>query len=148
MGHGWARRLRSSAPALLPGHQRAADLLLCRQSRLAGERARKGQWSLAPFPSTLSLLLVAAHPLSWLSSPSQWVPEVRHFCPNVPFVLVGCKMDLRNDPVTIAELKKMKQKPVSYEEVRRRSKLFSFFLSFVDTVLISVLFFLSFAPTQ
>jgi GTPase SAR1 family protein len=46
----------------------------------------------------------------------QWVPEVRHFCQNVPFILVGCKRDLRNDARTIAELKKMGQKPVSYEE--------------------------------
>lgn len=25
----------------------------------------------------------------------RWVPEVRHFCPGVPLVLVGCKTDLR-----------------------------------------------------
>jgi hypothetical protein len=50
--------------------------------------------------------------ISPLESQSQWVPEVRHFCPNVPFVLVGCKSDLRNDPSTIAELQKNKQHPV------------------------------------
>ncbi len=32
-------------------------------------------------------------------------------------MLVGCKKDLRNDPTTIAELKKMNQKPVEYEQV-------------------------------
>lgn len=41
------------------------------------------------------------------------MPEVRHFCPNVPFVLVGCKKDLRNDQTTKNELKKMSQEPVS-----------------------------------
>ena len=46
------------------------------------------------------------------------MPEVRHFCPNIPFVLVGCKKDLRNDPNTKKELAKMKQKPVSYEEAQ------------------------------
>ena len=46
----------------------------------------------------------------------QWVPEVRHFCPGVPFVLVGCKSDLRDDPATIAELKKNGQHPVTDEE--------------------------------
>jgi len=45
----------------------------------------------------------------------KWVPEVKHFCPNVPFVLVACKYDLRNDPTTIAELKKTRQAPVSQE---------------------------------
>jgi GTPase SAR1 family protein len=55
----------------------------------------------------------------WLSGClwEQWVPEVRHFCPNTPFVLVGCKRDLRNDPTTIRELQKMNQKPVSEQEV-------------------------------
>ena len=44
---------------------------------------------------------------------SQWVPEVKHFCPHVPFVLVACKKDLRTDPTVIAELKKNGQAPVT-----------------------------------
>jgi len=35
------------------------------------------------------------------------VQEVKHFCPNVPIVLVGNKKDLRNDPSTIKELARM-----------------------------------------
>lgn len=30
--------------------------------------------------------------------PAKWTPEVQHFCPNVPFLLVATKSDLRNDP--------------------------------------------------
>jgi len=45
-------------------------------------------------------------------------PEVKHFCPNVPIILVGNKKDLRNDPNTIKELGKMKQEPVKPEEGR------------------------------
>lgn len=48
----------------------------------------------------------------------QWVPEVKHFCPGVPFVLVGCKKDLREHQETINELKKMNQKPVTEAEAR------------------------------
>uniref|UniRef100_A0A182HP32 Ras-like GTP-binding protein Rho1 n=1 Tax=Anopheles arabiensis TaxID=7173 RepID=A0A182HP32_ANOAR len=33
--------------------------------------------------------------------PEKWTPEVKHFCPNVPIILVGNKKDLRNDPHTI-----------------------------------------------
>ena len=31
---------------------------------------------------------------------AKWVPEVQHFCPNVPFLLTATKKDLRNDPAT------------------------------------------------
>ena len=49
--------------------------------------------------------------------PEKWTPEVKHFCPNVPIILVGNKKDLRNDPNTIKELGNMKQKePVKPEE--------------------------------
>jgi GTPase SAR1 family protein len=33
--------------------------------------------------------------------PEIWTPEIRHFCPNIPIILVGNKKDLRNDPHTI-----------------------------------------------
>ncbi|XP_065664846.1 ras-like GTP-binding protein Rho1 [Hydra vulgaris] len=46
----------------------------------------------------------------------KWIPEMKHFCPNVPFVLVGVKKDLRNDSNTIYELAKMKQEPVKIEQ--------------------------------
>ncbi|PIO72943.1 Ras family protein [Teladorsagia circumcincta] len=45
-------------------------------------------------------------------------PRVRHFCPNVPIILVGNKKDLRNDPQTVRELAKMKQEPVRPEQGR------------------------------
>lgn len=41
--------------------------------------------------------------------PEKWTPEVKHFCPNVPIILVGNKKDLRNDEHTRRELFKMKQ---------------------------------------
>ncbi|XP_073982528.1 ras-like GTP-binding protein rhoA [Rhodnius prolixus] len=47
---------------------------------------------------------------------SYWISEVRHFCPNVPNILVGCKKDLRTDPETIDELKSMKREPIKFEE--------------------------------
>ncbi|XP_074025530.1 ras-like GTP-binding protein RhoL [Leptinotarsa decemlineata] len=44
----------------------------------------------------------------------KWVPEVRHFGPNVPILLVATKIDLRDDPslacYTTEEGKKLKRK--------------------------------------
>ncbi|EDQ90052.1 uncharacterized protein MONBRDRAFT_18607 [Monosiga brevicollis MX1] len=51
----------------------------------------------------------------------KWVPEVRHFCPGVPFVLVGCKKDLRNNPSTIADLQKQNQAPVEEEKGKKQA---------------------------
>lgn len=53
--------------------------------------------------------------------------QVRHFCPNVPIILVGNKKDLRNDPQTIRELQKMKQEPVKSEQGRAMAENISKF---------------------
>ncbi|KJE90489.1 guanine nucleotide-binding protein Rho, variant [Capsaspora owczarzaki ATCC 30864] len=70
------------------------------------------------YPDTNVILMCFAidSPDSLENIPEKWVPEVHHFCPGIPFVLVGCKKDLRNDEDTIRELAKMKQKPVTQEE--------------------------------
>jgi len=53
----------------------------------------------------------------------QWISEVMHFCQGLPIILVGCKADLRNDPKTIEELGKNKQKPISQEDVKNFTTL-------------------------
>ena len=47
--------------------------------------------------------------------------QVKHFCPNVPVILVGNKKDLRNDDATKRELSKMKQEPVKYNDAQTMS---------------------------
>ena len=44
-----------------------------------------------------------------------WVPEISHYCPNTPFLLVGTQTDLRRDPRTVDGLAKKEQKPLSPE---------------------------------
>ncbi|XP_077073807.1 rho-related GTP-binding protein RhoB-like [Siphateles boraxobius] len=48
--------------------------------------------------------------------PEKWVPEVKHFCPNVPIILVANKKDLRSDHNVRSELSRMKQQPVRTED--------------------------------
>jgi GTPase SAR1 family protein len=52
----------------------------------------------------------------------KWIPELKSYCPNVPILLVGTKIDLRAD----AKLKKLvaeKWKPmVTYDEGLKLSK--------------------------
>lgn len=46
----------------------------------------------------------------------KWAAEVRHFCNDLPVLLVGCKKDLRHDPKTVEELRKVNQTPVTHEQ--------------------------------
>nr|CAI5849781.1 unnamed protein product [Callosobruchus analis] len=72
------------------------------------------------YPDTDVILMCFSvdSPDSLENIPEKWTPEVKHFCPNVPIILVGNKKDLRNDPATISELKKMKQEPVKPQDGR------------------------------
>lgn len=42
--------------------------------------------------------------------------EVSHHCPNTPVILVGTKLDLREDRETIDRLKEKGLAPISYEQ--------------------------------
>jgi len=70
------------------------------------------------YPDTDVILMCFSidSPDSLENIPEKWTPEVRHFCPNVPIILVGNKKDLRHDETTKRELMKMKQEPVRPEE--------------------------------
>ncbi|VEU22055.1 DEKNAAC103080 [Brettanomyces naardenensis] len=46
----------------------------------------------------------------------KWISEVLHFCQGVPIILVGCKIDLRNDPRTNEQLSQLGQRPVTPSE--------------------------------
>lgn len=46
----------------------------------------------------------------------QWYPEVRHHCPNTPIILVGTKLDLRDDKDTVEKLKEKKLAPITYPQ--------------------------------
>lgn len=50
------------------------------------------------------------------TNPSQWYPEIEHHAPNVPIILVGTKLDLRDDRATADSLRARKMEPVAYEQ--------------------------------
>lgn len=111
----------STAPTLWRTSPRRCDAH--RRYKMPGTHTTPFSLHLLNLPPALCHGLFAAprcplNTLPFLLPIHQWVPEVRHFCPNVPFLLVGCKMDLRTDPTTQKELAKMKQEPVPYQEVR------------------------------
>ncbi|XP_074644101.1 ras-like GTP-binding protein rhoA [Tubulanus polymorphus] len=66
------------------------------------------------YPDTDVILLCFAidSPDSLVNVKENWLPEIKHFCPHVPYILVGNKKDLRCDAVLISELAKTKQYPI------------------------------------
>lgn len=46
----------------------------------------------------------------------QWYPEIDHHAPSVPIILVGTKLDLREDPATLESLRSKRMEPVSYDQ--------------------------------
>ena len=72
------------------------------------------------YPDTDVILMCLAvdSPDSLENIPEKWLPEVRHFCPTVPIVLVATQKELRYDDETLRELAKSKQEPVNAGEGR------------------------------
>uniref|UniRef100_A0A8C7WT51 Rho-related GTP-binding protein RhoG n=1 Tax=Oryzias sinensis TaxID=183150 RepID=A0A8C7WT51_9TELE len=55
-------------------------------------------------------------PASFHNVSAKWYPEVRHHCPNTPIILVGTKLDLRDDKETTEKLKEKKLSPITYPQ--------------------------------
>ncbi|MCI4385490.1 hypothetical protein PGIGA_G00051130, partial [Pangasianodon gigas] len=55
-------------------------------------------------------------PASFENVRAKWYPEVRHHCPSTPIILVGTKLDLRDEKETIEKLKEKKLAPITYPQ--------------------------------
>ncbi|KAL1525542.1 hypothetical protein AB1Y20_020397 [Prymnesium parvum] len=44
------------------------------------------------------------NPISLMNVRQKWIPELRFYCPTAEIVLVGCKSDLADDPLTLRRL--------------------------------------------
>lgn len=52
-------------------------------------------------------------PASYDNVKEKWFPEISHHSPNTPCIIVGTQIDLRDDPTTLANLKRQGQKPIT-----------------------------------
>jgi len=55
-------------------------------------------------------------PVSYENITAKWYPELMHFCPEVPQILVGTKTDLRRDSSVVEKLKSQGQNPLTPEQ--------------------------------
>lgn len=61
-------------------------------------------------------------PSSFDNVRAKWYPEIKHHCPSTPILLVGTKIDMREDKDCIARLTEKKQSPISYEQGMQMAK--------------------------
>ena len=55
-------------------------------------------------------------PASFENVKAKWHPEIQHHNPNTPIILVGTKLDLRDDKETIDRLAEKKLAPITHEQ--------------------------------
>ncbi|XP_010220879.1 PREDICTED: rho-related GTP-binding protein RhoQ [Tinamus guttatus] len=75
-----------------------------------------------PMTDVFLICFSVVNPASFQNVKEEWVPELKEYAPNVPFLLVGTQIDLRDDPKTLARLNDMKEKPVSVDQGQKLAK--------------------------
>ena len=70
------------------------------------------------YPQTDVFLLCFSliSPTSYENVKGKWYPEVTHYCPETPIILVGTKKDLRDDSRIVKELREKGQAPITYPQ--------------------------------
>jgi len=61
-------------------------------------------------------------PASYENVRAKWVPEIQQHNPNTPMILVGTKLDIRDDKETIDRLAEKKLAPISHEQGQQLAK--------------------------
>ena len=66
------------------------------------------------YPQTDVILICFSviSPASFENVKTKWHPEIQHHAPGVPFILVGTKLDLRDDEETLERLREKRLAPV------------------------------------
>ena len=70
-----------------------------------------------PRTDVFVLCFSLTNPASFENVRTRWLPELRHHCPSVPIILVGTKLDLRDDQKTLEKLKANGEMPITSIEV-------------------------------
>ena len=108
MGHGWSRRVRSFAVSL-----DVVILYINCSSESQFPNCRPLSYANA---NVFLLCFSIVNPVSYQNITAKWYKEVIHYCPDVPLILVGTKLDLREESATISKLQALGQAPVSTQK--------------------------------
>jgi len=70
------------------------------------------------YPQTHAFLVgfSVISPSSFENVKTKWIPELNHYCPNVPKVLVGTKTDMRFSDEAVSRLKERNLAPITFAQ--------------------------------
>lgn len=71
-----------------------------------------------PQTDVFLVLFSIISPSSFKNVKERWIPEIRHYCPDTPIVLVGTKQDLREDVELLTRLREKNLSPVTSHEAQ------------------------------
>ena len=76
------------------------------------------------YPSTdvFVFLFSIISPSSFENISAKWYPEINHHCPSTPIILVGTKMDLREDQELLSRLRERNMAPITFEQGQSKAK--------------------------
>jgi Ras-related C3 botulinum toxin substrate 1 len=76
------------------------------------------------YPQTDVLLICysISAPATFEHVPQMWIAEINHYCPNIPYILVGTKLDLREETTTIERLAENHLTPISHQQGMQLAK--------------------------
>ena len=69
-----------------------------------------------PEADVLLICFSVVSPASFESVKEKWYPEVSHHCPNKPIILVGTKLDLKDDKEIVEKLTDKQLTPITYPQ--------------------------------
>jgi Ras-related C3 botulinum toxin substrate 1 len=75
-----------------------------------------------PQTDVFLILFSVVFPPSFANVSNRWYPEVSHHCPNAPIILVGTKIDLREDRNSVAYLAEKGLSPITFNEGLEKAK--------------------------
>ncbi len=62
------------------------------------------------------------NPTSFINVRDKWIPEIKHYCPDTPFILCATKLDLRDSTDALSRLAQRQQQPISYDQGMQMAK--------------------------
>ncbi|XP_066269462.1 cdc42 homolog [Branchiostoma lanceolatum] len=75
-----------------------------------------------PMTSVFLVCYSVMNPTSFANVREKWIPELRHYQPDAPIVLVGTQIDRRDDSRTLEELQQNGQRPVTAAQGQKLAK--------------------------